>query len=199
MSRRLFVAACGFVALGFLPASSADFGAVSAAPPDLRSDGVTQFHSPATNADVGNPYAGKIMPHEHVMNKPIYPPMNEKLFKADISRTLSQEGHQLQVHAGAWLNKEPDHIPNLELEPIGYSRQWLGEERMGGGWTSANNPLSVDKKLFLADAMEKASGKMTRASSRSGSPVPADEEEDNKDFVVSKDADGNVHVMPRKR
>jgi len=83
------------------------------------------------------------MPQDHIINQPVYPPINEKLYKQDISKTLDEEGPPL--HPGTWFREEPAHVPNLELEPIGYSRQWLGEERMGGGWSSPANPLSGDK------------------------------------------------------
>mmetsp|Transcript_23347 Transcript_23347/g.55632 ORF Transcript_23347/g.55632 Transcript_23347/m.55632 type:complete len:195 (+) Transcript_23347:154-738(+) len=174
--------------------------AVAAQTPDL---GVSQFHLPRDVVQSeGDPYSGHIMPQDHVINKPVYPPMNEKLYKGNIARTLSQEEGKLSLHPGTWLKLEPDDIPNLELEPIGYSRQWLGEERMGGGWSSAANPLSVDKKRFVEDLQKMANGPaVSRAGSRTTSPEPEGEEGEisMQTHCIRTDSDGNVHVMPKKR
>eukprot|EP00291_Cryptomonas_curvata_P026378 CAMPEP_0172175146 /NCGR_PEP_ID=MMETSP1050-20130122/14055_1 /TAXON_ID=233186 /ORGANISM="Cryptomonas curvata, Strain CCAP979/52" /LENGTH=100 /DNA_ID=CAMNT_0012847195 /DNA_START=206 /DNA_END=505 /DNA_ORIENTATION=+ len=70
---------------------------------------------------------------------------NPKLFSADIRRDLLGPAlPALNVHAGTWLRHVPLEVPNLDIPPAGYTRQWIGEERMGGGWSSDSYPLSVD-------------------------------------------------------
>ena len=107
-------------------------------------DEVLLFHLPTQIGEHYNPYEGKALPGEHFVKRPIYSPINRKL-QQDIANVLDDEPSSLHCHAGNWINKHPDDIPNLELEPIGYSRRWLGEERMGGGWSSDMCPLSGDR------------------------------------------------------
>ncbi|EKX49325.1 hypothetical protein GUITHDRAFT_104853 [Guillardia theta CCMP2712] len=148
-------------------------------------DEVLLFHLPTQIGEHYNPYEGKALPSEHFVNRPIYSPINRKL-QQDITNVLDDEPSSLHCHAGNWINKHPDDIPNLELEPIGYSRRWLGEERMGGGWSSDMCPLSGDRHA-LCDKLNKLSLQ---------EPSEADEDED---MVVRRDAEGNVHLMPRKK
>eukprot|EP00293_Proteomonas_sulcata_P000194 CAMPEP_0184326322 /NCGR_PEP_ID=MMETSP1049-20130417/142488_1 /TAXON_ID=77928 /ORGANISM="Proteomonas sulcata, Strain CCMP704" /LENGTH=296 /DNA_ID=CAMNT_0026648509 /DNA_START=513 /DNA_END=1403 /DNA_ORIENTATION=- len=85
-------------------------------------------------------------------------------------------------HAGTWINEIPDAVPHLDLGPIGYSKQWRGEERMGGGWSSAENPLSGDKIGHYHENLD-----------------PHKREELPEDAHITKDEDGNQHVVNKKK
>jgi len=110
--------------------------------------------------------------------------VNEKLIKADIQKMATAKQVKLRLHAGSWLTEEPESFPNLELEPIGFSRKWIGEEKLGGGWSSKENPLSGDRE-FLIKKMKAAT-------------LDDQEKQDARGLQVTTAQDGMVHVMPKK-
>lgn len=72
----------------------------------------------------------------------------------------------------------------VDIEPIGYSRQWMGEEKLGGGWSSAETPLSGDREYIIK--------KMKTMMSTD------EEKEEAKGMKVTVDEDGGAHCMPKK-
>mmetsp|Transcript_33114 Transcript_33114/g.68339 ORF Transcript_33114/g.68339 Transcript_33114/m.68339 type:complete len:326 (-) Transcript_33114:13-990(-) len=98
-----------------------------------------------------------------------------------VAAKAGQEGllDVLQLHPGTWIKHMPDDIPNLEIEPRYYRSQWLGEDKLGGCWSSESNPLSGDRPKGTSELY---SPKET---------IPEGKE-------VRKDADGNVHIVSKK-
>jgi hypothetical protein len=103
-------------------------------------DAVTCFHMPT--------FTGEMTPYDR-LERAAQKDLDRIKFQRDHNRAYKHELQavftQQRKHGGTWVVDEPAEIPNLELEPIGYSRQWLGEERMGGGWSSQSDPLSDEK------------------------------------------------------
>uniref|UniRef100_A0A7S1MYL1 Uncharacterized protein n=2 Tax=Hemiselmis andersenii TaxID=464988 RepID=A0A7S1MYL1_HEMAN len=110
--------------------------------------------------------------------------VNEKLIKADLKHLADGQEANARFHAGSWLNEEPTHLPNFELEPIGYSRKWLGEEKLGGGWSSDDNPLSGDREFLIKKMKTMA--------------MDDHEKEEARGLVMRTAQDGGVYVMPKK-
>lgn len=142
-------------------------------------DAVTCFHMPT--------FTGEMTPYDR-LERAAQKDLDRIKFQRDHNRAYKHELQavftQQRKHGGTWVVDEPAEIPNLELEPIGYSRQWLGEERMGGGWSSQSDPLSDEKKHMMV-ALRK-------------DPEQIDEEV-RKTHSIRTDEDGNVHIMPKKR
>jgi len=111
--------------------------------------------------------------------------VNEKLIQADLAALAnSKKKKPNNFHAGSWLVEEPKDFVNLELEPIGYSRKWLGEEKLGGSWSSKENPLSGDRE-FLIKKMKTMGMDDT-------------EKEAARGMAIHTAIDGTQHVMPKK-
>mmetsp|Transcript_8545 Transcript_8545/g.20184 ORF Transcript_8545/g.20184 Transcript_8545/m.20184 type:complete len:336 (-) Transcript_8545:172-1179(-) len=93
-----------------------------------------------------------------------------------------QEGllETLQLHPGTWIRHLPDDIPNLEIEPRYYRSQWIGEDKLGGGWSSESSPLSGDRPKMISEML-----------SQDQNDIPQGK-------TVTKDADGNLHTVSKK-
>eukprot|EP00287_Rhodomonas_sp_CCMP768_P012848 CAMPEP_0196729342 /NCGR_PEP_ID=MMETSP1091-20130531/9759_1 /TAXON_ID=302021 /ORGANISM="Rhodomonas sp., Strain CCMP768" /LENGTH=319 /DNA_ID=CAMNT_0042072221 /DNA_START=159 /DNA_END=1118 /DNA_ORIENTATION=- len=98
-----------------------------------------------------------------------------------VAARAAEEGllETLQLHPGTWIKQLPDEVPNLEIGSMHYRVQWIGEEKMGGCWSSDANPLSGDRPK---DFIESYQPKET---------LPEDKH-------VTTDVDGHVHVCSKK-
>lgn len=85
----------------------------------------------------------------------------------------------LQLHPGTWITQLPDEIPNLDIPAMDYRSQWVGEEKMGGGWSSDSHPLSGDRPRDWKEGFKEQK-----------------EMPDGKHSCT--DAEGNVNVVNRK-
>mmetsp|Transcript_32539 Transcript_32539/g.77219 ORF Transcript_32539/g.77219 Transcript_32539/m.77219 type:complete len:185 (-) Transcript_32539:52-606(-) len=165
------------VGMGDMKVGVKNFHAGMMEQPDF--DSITLFHVPT--------FTGEMTPYSR-LERAALKAAEAAAFKHDSNRAYRHEMKALfsqeKKHAGSWLVEEPEIFPNLELEPIGYSRQWIGEEKLGGCWSSDTDPLSDQKKRMI--------GKLRQT------PDEKDAE-DARSHDVTTDADGMVHIMPKKR
>jgi len=109
------------------------------------------------------------------------------------SSSWEQEHTKIKMlHAGTWLVELPDEIPNLELPTMNYRGKWIGEEKMGGGWSSATNPLTDEwAAMPMSDRMQQL---------QMQNPGKTMEEIMVEDGELKKfvDEDGQEHLVPKK-
>lgn len=126
------------VGMGDMKVGVKNFHAGMMEQPDF--DSITLFHVPT--------FTGEMTPYSR-LERAALKAAEAAAFKHDSNRAYRHEMKALfsqeKKHAGSWLVEEPEIFPNLELEPIGYSRQWIGEEKLGGCWSSDTDPLSDQK------------------------------------------------------
>lgn len=102
------------------------------------------------------------------------------------------------VHAGCWNVETPEAVPNLELPIMNYHAQWFGEEKMGGGWSSDEDPLSGDRK-HLGIAITLGSERLQQLAIEN--PGMELEEILLKEGEMERtvDEDGQEHVVAKKK
>ena len=109
------------------------------------------------------------------------------------STAWAQEHAKIKMlHAGIWLVDLPDEIPNLELPSMNYRGKWIGEEKMGGGWSSDTNPLTDEwRGMPMSDRMQQL---------QMQNPGKTIEEIMVEDGELQKfvDEDGQEHLVPKK-
>jgi len=104
----------------------------------------------------------------------------------------AQEDKVPTLHCGIWHVETPDEIPNLEIPVMNYKSQWFGEEKMGGGWSAENEPLSDQlRHMPVSERMHQLQLENPNT--------------DLEDLMVLEgelhkvvDGDGQEHVVPKK-
>lgn len=96
------------------------------------------------------------------------------------------------LHCGTWHIETPEDIPNLEIPTMHYKSQWFGEEKMGGGWSAQNDPLTDEWRG--APVSERMHQLQKENPDKNLEELMVQEGELHK--VV--DEDGQQHVIPTK-
>lgn len=108
------------------------------------------------------------------------------------SAWAQEQAKIMMLHAGTWLVEAPEEIPNLELPSMNYRGKWIGEEKMGGGWSSVTNPLTDEwRGAPMSERMQKL---------QMQNPGKTMEEIMVEDGELQKfvDEDGQEHLVPKK-
>ena len=81
-------------------------------------DAIRLFHVPT--------FSGEVTPYSR-LERAAVKAAEAAAFQHDSNRAYLHEMKELftdeKKHAGSWLVEVPENIPNLEIEPIGYTRQ----------------------------------------------------------------------------